>query len=80
MVNDEFIKEIVEKNFSRIPVYYGDKDKNLVFGVLFTKSLIGLRFDGTKKLSDYIIESKINLGVPMFIHKNAPVQEVFQRF
>jgi len=45
---DEDLKdEIKNKNFSRIPLYYGEKDRNLIVGILITKSLIGVSADGS---------------------------------
>lgn len=80
LLDDELIQEIQHKNYSRIPIYYGNPERNLIFGVLFTKSLIGIQIDGTKKISDFIMEGKIKLGVPMFIETKAPVEQVFQKF
>ena len=45
VVDDELIAEIKNKNFSRIPIYYGEPDRRLVFCILMTKSLIGVKVD-----------------------------------
>ena len=42
VVNEELMREIKKKNYSRIPVYYGDINRKLVIGILLVKSLVGL--------------------------------------
>jgi|TARA_B110001450_G_C17384568_1_gene385108 CBS domain containing-hemolysin-like protein len=41
-MDENLIKKILKKNYSRIPIYYGSLDKKLVIGILLTKSLIGV--------------------------------------
>ena len=54
VVNDDLMKEVKKKNYSRIPVYYGDKDRKLVIGVLLVKSLVGLNYKEGSTISDLI--------------------------
>ena len=42
IMDENLIKKILKKNYSRIPIYYGSLDKKLVIGILLTKSLIGV--------------------------------------
>jgi len=44
LVDENLIKKILKKNYSRIPVYFGSLDKKVVIGILLTKSLIGVNF------------------------------------
>jgi len=54
IIDEEFLKSTNTTNFSRIPVYYGDKSRNLVFGVLLVKSLIGLDVKRNQTLEQLI--------------------------
>jgi len=45
VVNEDLMIEVKKKNYSRIPVYYGDVDRKLIIGVLLVKSLVGLKFE-----------------------------------
>ena len=43
IVDDKLIKKILKKNYSRIPIYFGDLKNKLVIGILLTKSLINVK-------------------------------------
>lgn len=45
VVNEDLMLEIKKKNYSRIPVYWGETDRKLVIGILLVKSLVGLKYD-----------------------------------
>jgi metal transporter CNNM len=54
VVNEDLMKEIKKKNYSRIPVYYGDIDRKLVIGILLVKSLVGLQLEEGVTIQDLI--------------------------
>lgn len=54
IVNENLMKEIIKKNYSRIPVYYGKKEDRLVIGILLTKSLVGLDFTKERTVQELI--------------------------
>lgn len=54
VVNEDKIKEIKKKNYSRIPVYYGKPDRKLIIGILLTKSLIGFNPKDNLTVEDLI--------------------------
>ncbi len=69
----ENIQEILKRNFSRIPVYDGDKDK--VIGVLHTKRLLDAGFrDGF----DNIVLRKI-LQEPLFVPETIFVDDLLRQ-
>lgn len=39
-VDMELLDTLTQRGFSRIPVYYGEKDRNFIVGVLMLKSLV----------------------------------------
>lgn len=45
IVNEDLLMEIKKKNYSRIPIYYGEPDRNLIIGILLVKSLVGLKYE-----------------------------------
>lgn len=45
VVDEDLVKKILKKNYSRIPIYFGSPDKKLVIGILLTKSLIGVNVE-----------------------------------
>ena len=50
----ELLNEIKHKNYSRIPIYSGEKFKNLIIGVLLVKSLIGISFEKGESIGSLI--------------------------
>jgi CBS domain containing-hemolysin-like protein len=42
-IDQEVLKTLREKGFSRVPVYF--RNKNLIVGILIVKSLVGLSTD-----------------------------------
>lgn len=54
VVNEDLMKEVKKKNYSRIPVYYGDADRKLIIGILLVKSLLGLNYSEGHTIQDLI--------------------------
>lgn len=41
-VDLDLLKEIKDKCYSRIPIYYGPPERQLIIGILLVRSLVGL--------------------------------------
>ena len=49
MIDEALLDELTERSFSRIPVYYGPKERNFVVGVLMLKSLVKFQLSDEPK-------------------------------
>ena len=68
---DELWETIVEKGYSRIPVY--DKDIDNIVGIIYGKDLLNL-----KKNPNLIIMSDI-IRKPLFVNENARIKDVLKQ-
>jgi len=68
------IQEILEKGFSRIPVYY--ESNNNILGILRLKNLIGRDFSNEKSLRDL----NMKLKMPLIISPNLKIIELLREF
>lgn len=80
LVNEELMNEIKKKNYSRIPVYWGDVDRKLIIGILLVKSLVGLQFEDGLKISDLINKKQIKMKEPLYVKPLATVENIMQLF
>ena len=70
--NDTIVKELMESNYSRLPVAHGDLDRSM--GYINTKDLLGVDIhDPQFKLEDYIRE-------PLFFPGNMQAVKAFEQF
>lgn len=77
----ELMNEIKEMNFSRVPLYYGDRDRNLVVGILMTRSLIGIAPNPDMKLIDlFRDDDTVDILTPAYIKPDAAVESVLEVF
>ena len=74
-INRKKILEILEKGFSRIPVFRND-DKNDLIGLLRIKQLINIDFNQNKSLKDL----GIRLKLPLVISPNMTLIELLREF
>ena len=75
LINRKKILEILEKGFSRIPVFRND-DKNDLIGLLRIKQLINIDFNQNKSLKDL----GIRLKLPLVISPNMTLIELLREF
>jgi len=68
------IQEILEKGFSRIPVF--SKSKNNLLGILRIKQLIGKDFSSPKSLNDLGVDLKL----PLIISPDQKIIELLREF
>ena len=76
----ELLNEIKHKNYSRIPIYSGEKSKNLIIGVLLVKSLIGISFEKGESIGSLITSKQIKIVEPLYVKPIAPVENILQLF
>lgn len=79
-VDDNLLQEILKKNYSRVPIYYGDKQNCLIIGILLMRSLIGLKFESGTKVYDLIREDKVTVKEPLYIMPSAKSEHVLNLF
>lgn len=84
LVDEGFMEELRRKNYSRIPVYYGDKDRQLIFGILLTRSLIGLKLpsegEPPLKVSDIISRKMCKIKNPPYVKTETKTEHILQCF
>ncbi len=72
-IDDNLLKEIKDKGFSRIPVFENTKDN--IIGILYSKELIGYKVDENKTVSDICDKRSL-----IHIEKNMKLDELFNLF
>lgn len=80
VVDDNLMKEIVKKNYSRIPIYYGHKDNKLIIGILLTKSLVGLNFNEKITIQQLISQRKCKIKEPLYVKPEASLESILKLF
>jgi len=74
IINEQKIKEIKQKGYSRIPVFSFNNQNDLI-GIIRIKQLLGLNIQN-KSLSDLNIE----IRKPIIIHPNIPIIDLLKLF
>jgi metal transporter CNNM len=87
VVDDSLIQEIKQNHFSRIPVYYGPKERNCVFGIILVKSLVGLKLptdsEGNPKkvtVGDLITLKLCKIGSPLYVKPTTKTESILNLF
>jgi CBS domain containing-hemolysin-like protein len=80
VVNEDLLKEIKKKSYSRIPVYYGEADRKLIIGVLLVKSLVGLYYPEGSTIQDLIAKKLVKMKEPLYVKPAACVESILQLF
>ena len=75
IINDQKIKEIIQKGYSRIPVFSFNNQNDLM-GIIRIKQLLGLNFEQNKSLSDL----NIKVRKPIVVHPNIPIIDLLKVF
>ena len=75
VINEEKLKEIIQKGYSRIPVF-SCKNQNDLLGIVRIKQLLGLNFEKNKSLSDL----NIKIRKPIVVHPNIPIIDLLKTF
>ena len=72
------LKEIREKAYSRIPLYYGDRERGLYVGVLIVKSLVGLEanLDTPCTIGELISAGSIKIVEPIYVAESALIENI----
>lgn len=78
VLNKETRKNILKSGFSRIPVYLSETHRIFV-GVLITKRLVTVQ-PGKETLAELFATRKIALKIPLFVHKDAKIKNVADKF
>lgn len=73
VVNKESLREILNKGYSRVPVYFGES-KNNVTGILHIKKLVAVQ-EGTPLESP-----RIKLRKPVYVHPNISILDLLGIF
>lgn len=74
ILTSQMLKVILDKGFSRIPVY--SKERSNVLGILRIKQLIGIDISQNKSLRVL----GIKLSQPLVVHPNTPALELLKEF
>jgi CBS domain containing-hemolysin-like protein len=80
VVNEDLLKEIKKKSYSRIPVYYGDADRKLIIGVMLVKSLVGLEYPEGATIEDLISQKLVKMKEPLYVKPEACVESILSLF
>ena len=75
IINEQKIKEIIQKGYSRIPVFSFNNQNDLM-GIIRIKQLLGLNFERNKSLSDL----NIKVRKPIVVHPNIRIIELLKIF
>ena len=75
VINEKKLKEIIQKGYSRIPVF-SFKNQNDLMGIVRIKQLLGLNFEKNKPLS----ELNIKIRKPIVVHPNIPIIDLLKTF
>ena len=75
IINEQKLKEIIQKGYSRIPVF-SCNNKNDIIGIVRIKQLLGLNFDNNKSLNDL----NIKIRKPIVVHPYFPIIELLKLF
>ena len=75
IINEEKLKEIIQKGYSRIPVFSFNNQNDLI-GIVRIKQLLGLNFEKNKSLS----ELNIKIRKPIVVHPNIPIIDLLKLF
>lgn len=83
---DEFTAETIEELsrycYSRIPIYFGDKDRKFIVGVLMLKSLVRYSFnpDEVKTVGELAMSGQIEIRDPIYVSRDAPIFVIMREF
>ena len=75
IINEKKLKEIIQKGYSRIPVFSCNNQNDLI-GIVRIKQLLGLNFEKNKSLNDL----NIKIRKPIIVHPNIPIIELLKSF
>ena len=75
VINEQKLKEIIQKGYSRIPVFSFNNQNDLI-GIVRIKQLLGLNFEKNKSLSDL----NIKIRKPIVVHPNIPIIDLLKLF
>lgn len=75
VIDEQKLKEIIQKGYSRIPVF-SCKNQNDLMGIVRIKQLLGLNFEKNKSLSDL----NIKIRKPIVVHPNIPIIDLLKIF
>ena len=75
IINEKKLKEIIQKGYSRIPVFSCNNQNDLI-GIVRIKQLLGLNFEKNKSLNDL----KIKIRKPIIVHPNIPIIDLLKSF
>ena len=73
--DNEKLKEIIDKGYSRIPVY-SYHDKNDIIGLIRIKQLLGINFSENKSLSALNVE----IRKPLVVHPSMAIIDLLKEF
>ena len=75
IIDEQKLKEIIQKGYSRIPVF-SCNNKNDIIGIVRIKQLLGLNFEKNKSLNDL----NIKIRKPIVAHPNIPIIDLLKLF
>ena len=75
IINEQKLKEIIQKGYSRIPVFCCNNQNDLI-GIVRIKQLLGLNFEKNKSLNDL----RIKIRKPIVVHPNIPIIDLLKSF
>lgn len=74
----------MEKGYSRIPIYYGPEENGLIFGILLTKSLVGLKIpaegEDSVTIIDLVSNGKLKMKEPLYCTSSIDIESVLDHF
>lgn len=73
--NNEKLREIINKGYSRIPVY-SNHDEYDIIGLIRIKQLLGINFSENKTLCEY----NIQVRKPLVVHPNMALVDLLKEF
>lgn len=82
-VDSEFLKDLTKKGFSRIPVYYGAKERCFIVGVLMLKSLVQISIkddDTPQTLGELALKGEIEIRDPIYVERQTDINEIMKQF
>ena len=78
----DVIEELARYCYSRIPIYYGDKERRFMVGVLMLKSLVRFSFkpDEIKTVGELAMSGQIEIRDPIYVSHDAPIFVIMREF